>query len=284
MNLRFLNSENKLREYWNQKTLLFANQTQLSESLPRTNQLVRLLTGHFDGNVWKKPINVSINASSPRVGENIHQHFALDVERAMDLFENGFTLCLSDLTPHIDTLERLKDEAVEIFGYPESIVVTGYLSPKGASGVLHFDRQHNFFIQVEGSKVWTVSNIHAVKNPFENLVYTNTTESFFNEMAEKGYRIRLPRECGRRELTLTPGDVLYLPPGFYHSAQTENQSSLHYTLTIEPVCFWKEHNQNLFDKLLSSDGYFFQDYRFLTTEERKLLSKYCIDLLKSKDF
>ena len=98
-------------------------------------------------------------------------------------------------------------------------------------------------------------------------------------MMAQGYEILLPRDCGRKIYELNPGDVLYVPPGFYHSPETLNETSLHYTLTIEPACFWKDFNKNMFAKLLSSKGNFFADYRFLNGDQKYELISECIDLL-----
>lgn len=193
----------------------------------------------------------------------------------MTYYQNGFSLCLGDMSEHIDDISALKSKAIEIFGYSELIAV----SPPNSIGVLHFDCQHNFFIQIEGKKRWNISQKAAVVNPYENILYPGTTQKFIDEMMAQGYEILLPRDCGRKIYELNPGDVLYVPPGFYHSPETLNETSLHYTLTIKPACFWKDFNKNMFAKLLSSKGNFFADYRFLNGDQKYELISECIDLL-----
>jgi hypothetical protein len=195
---------------------------------------------------------------------------------------DGFSLCFGDLSLRIDRVGALKAGAVELFGYSDLILVTGYLSPPKAIGVLHFDRQHNFFIQREGTKRWYLSKIPAVKNPYDNVVYPGVTQSYLDDMAQRGYRIRLPRDCGQVEYVLSPGDVLYVPPGFYHSAETLGETSFHYTLTLEPACFWRDFNGDIFSKMLSSGGKLFDDYRFLSPKEKERLFADCFDYVVGK--
>lgn len=282
MNLEFLLDGESIGKYWNNEVALFPHQNLLSSSLPAANDLINCFTGSFVSGEWTEPLNVTINASCLKEDGSHQQLMAIDISTARNCYLGGFSLCFGDLSLNIDHIAALKAKAVDVFGYSDLIAVTGYLSPPKAIGVLHFDRQHNFFIQREGTKRWFVSEIAAVKNPHENLVYTGLTQSFFEDMKERGYEIVLPRDCGRNVYELNPGDVLYVPPGFYHSPETLGAPSLHYTLTIEPACFWKDFNKDMFSKLLSSDGKFFADYRFLSEHEKSALFEDCFNLVMSR--
>ena len=282
MTLDFLLDGGNIGKYWNTKPALFSNQSLLSSSLPAANDLINCLTGNLVSGNWTEPLDVSINASCLKADGSHQQLMAVDVFTARNCYTNGFSLCFGDLSLSIEHLAALKAKAVDLFGYSDLIAVTAYLSPPKAIGMLHFDRQHNFFIQREGIKRWFVSEIAAIKNPHENLVYAGLTQSFFEGMKERGYKICMPRDCGRNVYELNPGDVLYVPPGFYHSPETLDEPSLHYTLTIEPACFWKDFNKDMFSKLLSSDGRFFTDYRFLSEYEKTKLFEDCFNLVMSR--
>lgn len=41
----------------------------------------------------------------------------------MTYYQNGFSLCLGDMSEHIDDISALKSKAIEIFGYSELIAV-----------------------------------------------------------------------------------------------------------------------------------------------------------------
>jgi len=285
MNLDFINKNNDLAKYWNNEVVQFPNQPEITTFLPDASDLMKFINGNFKAGTWSSPISVNINASTVLQDGSYQQLLGIDINTARNYYSNGFTLCFGDMTGCIDQLALLKSNAIEIFKHPELIAVTGYLSPEKAIGVLHFDRQHNFFIQREGSKRWTVSERAAVKNPHENLLYPGVTQSFLNQMKTLGYEISIPLNCGRKIYDLNPGDVLYIPPGFYHSPETLSNHSLHYTLTVEPACFWKDFNQKMFLKLLASKGNFFADYRFMTASQKSNLFKECMSevLLSSKN-
>lgn len=279
MDLDFLKTQKKINKYWNNEVVFFQNQNLLSSNLPSAEDLINLFKGNFVSGQWSEPLNVNINASCINQDGSHQQLLSIDINAARNCYLNGFSLCFGDMSSTIDAITNLKAKAVDIFGYSDLIAVTGYLSPPETIGVLHYDRQHNYFIQREGTKRWIVSEKAATENPHENLVYAGLTQSFISDMNSRGYKISLPRDCGKNVFELNPGDILYVPPGFYHSPETLGEPSLHYTLTIEPACFWKDFNKNMFAKLLSSDGKFFKDYRFLNQEQRAELTNDCLDLL-----
>jgi lysine-specific demethylase/histidyl-hydroxylase NO66 len=79
-----------------------------------------------------------------------------------------------------------------------------YLTPDGARGFApHWDDVDVFILQLEGSKLWTV---HPPLEPHPRESSGNLPPA------------DLPDACLR--LTLRPGDVLYLPRGWIHHAQT----------------------------------------------------------------
>ncbi len=92
-----------------------------------------------------------------------------------------------------------------------------YLTPRASQGFRpHVDTHDVFVLQVHGTKDW-----------------------FFAEPLEPLPLASMKVECDRRPLeyrkiTLSPGDLLYLPRGFPHFARTNHASSLHYTVGIEP--------------------------------------------------
>jgi ribosomal protein L16 Arg81 hydroxylase len=279
MNLSFLSGSFPPKDYWNKKVIHFKNEARFASSLPNIEELIRSFTGSFVSGDWSDPLSVDINASLVDEKGVFQQMLSIGIEEAQKAYRNGFSLCFGDLSDTIPSLSRLKTESIKYFGYEDLIAITGYLSPTNAVGVLHFDRQHNFFIQTQGTKRWFVSERPAIKNPYQNLVYAGTPKKFFDDMRDRGYEILLPRECGKGTYDLSPGDVLYVPPGYYHSPETTGDASLHYTLTVEPACFWKDLNAKLADLMLSNNGLFFEDYRFLESGEKSRLYEECFQII-----
>ncbi|MEY4277665.1 MAG: hypothetical protein RI975_931 [Pseudomonadota bacterium] len=280
MNLEFLGTRDTIAEYWNKRSIHFKPTHSTALDLPSLGELIATFTGFFTENKWNNPINVKINASQIDNTGTHNQKLSININEGMELFKLGYTLCFGDLSNDISSIRDLKNESSNIFNIPELIAVTGYISPINSVGVLHYDRQHNFFIQAEGTKRWNVSNTAAVLNPYENLLYPGLNQAYIEEMNSRGYEIKLPKDCGRTVYDLQPGEVLYVPPGFYHSPETIEGTSLHYTLTIEPACFWKDLNKELFNKMLNSKGKFLQDYRFMSSTEKDKFIQSCMNDLR----
>lgn len=96
-------------------------------------------------------------------------------------------------------------------------VVNAYYSPlKGEVGLeAHCDPQEIFILHLLGKKRWTV---------------WETLESF--PIGDVDHRRR--PDGPNSEVVLTPGDVLYLPRGAWHSPQVQEGPSLHLTVTMVP--------------------------------------------------
>ena len=98
-----------------------------------------------------------------------------------------------------------------------------FCSFKGGRAVAtHYDVHEVFAVQTEGEKVWNLYEgrvIDPVGYP------PGLTQTDFN------------RDCGRLVSTVTmkPGDVLYMPRGFYHDTVTPDQPSLHVSFTVMPL-------------------------------------------------
>lgn len=274
----FLSTREEISHYWNKQVCRFQGAVDLDEAcIPSVDELLISLSGSFKNGLWFKPEVVNINASKLNPHGAPSQRLSIDIDTALDCYSNGFSICFGDLSSTVDAIFELRRTAVDFFGHQELVFVTGYLSPPGATGILHYDRQHNFFIQREGVKRWYVSEVPAIKNPHENLVYSGADKAFFEDMRARGYNIALPADCGRQVYDLSPGDVLYIPPGYYHSPETLETHSLHYTLTVEPACFWRDLNKKMASLLLAQNEMFFEDYRFLSEEKRSQLYERCKD-------
>ena len=96
-----------------------------------------------------------------------------------------------------------------------------YLSPPGHQGFKpHYDSHDVFIIQVSGTKQFNF--------------YTNNVELPFNEDRFDADSFEPGEQTD--QLTLTPGDTLYIPRGITHDAIAHDQSpSLHITLGVYPV-------------------------------------------------
>ncbi|MDH5226876.1 MAG: cupin domain-containing protein [Gammaproteobacteria bacterium] len=88
----------------------------------------------------------------------------------------------------------------------------------------HFDLHDVFAVQAEGEKTWRVYESRA-DNPTQTLPPGDEIEKWLVESRGKVLF----------EVTMKPGDILYLPRGQYHDALTGAQASLHVTFGVSPA-------------------------------------------------
>jgi lysine-specific demethylase/histidyl-hydroxylase NO66 len=100
-----------------------------------------------------------------------------------------------------------------------------YCSFKGVQAFqTHFDLHDVFAVQAEGEKVWRVYESRA-DAPVLPLPPGDEIEKWLTE--SRGNLLF--------EVTMQPGDILYLPRGQYHDALTGSQASLHVTFGVSPA-------------------------------------------------
>jgi ribosomal protein L16 Arg81 hydroxylase len=99
------------------------------------------------------------------------------------------------------------------------IDVHGFLTPQNAQGLsAHYDASSAFLIQLRGAKRWRLYEMQ-IEAPAPD-------QTFDARNPIKGEPID--------EITLTPGDVLYLPKGLPHEGVTFEMESLHLTVVLFP--------------------------------------------------
>ena len=96
-----------------------------------------------------------------------------------------------------------------------------YLTPPEAQALkTHYDTHDVFVLQIHGKKRWRLFD-RAVQLPLSHQRYTADEDiSFDNPMME---------------VTLSPGDLMYLPRGYPHEAESADGASLHLTIGVLPI-------------------------------------------------
>ncbi len=111
----------------------------------------------------------------------------------------------------------------ELFG--AEVGANAYASFRNRRALMtHFDTHDVFAIHTEGEKHWKVWSSRA-ENP-------STAEFDTPEMRQWLADNRGPLLM---DVTMRPGDVLYLPRGWYHDALAGSDASLHLTLSVTPL-------------------------------------------------
>lgn len=138
------------------------------------------------------------------------------------LVHAGMTI-QAELLETVDSkLAALVDDARRTLGVAADMDVGCFLSPDRSGYALHFDATSMWTIQIEGQKRWRYSPEPAVSFPPENYV---------PRAEERAARVHGFEEASLVEHVLSPGDVLYLPPGAWHRAEAIGRS-LHLSLTV----------------------------------------------------
>ena len=145
-------------------------------------------------------------------------------DRVMALFTDGHTVVLQGLhrtwPPLVDLAGRLAAE----LGHP--VQANAYLTPAQSRGFsAHYDVHDVFVLQVAGTKRWRVHEpVHQA--PLRQQPWTE-------------HRAAVAEAARTREpvidTVLGPGDSLYLPRGYLHSAEALGEVSAHLTLGVHPV-------------------------------------------------
>ncbi|MFJ6956406.1 AlkA N-terminal domain-containing protein, partial [Micromonospora aurantiaca (nom. illeg.)] len=144
-------------------------------------------------------------------------------EKVLALYADGATLVLQGLHR---TWPAIVDFARDLgTALAQPLQVNAYLTPAGSQGfATHYDTHDVFVLQVDGRKHWRI-HPPVLADPLERQPWGGRADEV-SATAE-----------GRPELdvVLEPGDALYLPRGWLHSAQAQESSSLHLTVGIRAL-------------------------------------------------
>jgi len=144
-------------------------------------------------------------------------------DRVLALFADGATVVLQALHRTWPPLVAFAGQLAGDLGHP--VQVNAYVTPPSSQGFsAHYDVHDVFVLQVAGQKRWKVHPpVHP--DPLRSQQWTD--------------RKAAVAEAASREpaldLVLRPGDALYLPRGWLHSALALGEVSAHLTVGMQPV-------------------------------------------------
>jgi 50S ribosomal protein L16 3-hydroxylase len=97
-----------------------------------------------------------------------------------------------------------------------------FAARRGAGTRCHFDTLENFTFQLRGTKRWRVLANRHVQAPLDNWVTGLEAPFEMDLYCDLPFPKDIPEEAETVELR--PGDVLYLPRGYWHTAQASDDS------------------------------------------------------------
>jgi hypothetical protein len=143
---------------------------------------------------------------------------SLDVACIRNDFADGYTIVLDSVERYVRAIASLCHSIEVELNFP--VQANAYITPPGSQGLVpHFDDHDVLILQIQGCKVWHLYN--GVDIPPHEL-----------RQDEKSVAIDgLPLPT---DLCLEAGDVLYVPRGRVHAAETNLEPSIHLTVGIHP--------------------------------------------------
>ncbi|HEX8631546.1 MAG TPA: cupin domain-containing protein [Catenuloplanes sp.] len=143
-------------------------------------------------------------------------------ERVLELYAAGATLVLQGLHRNWPALIDFAGDLGRDLGQP--LQVNAYLTPAGNQGfATHYDTHDVFVLQVDGDKRWRVHE-PVLPDPLERQPWGGRADEV-SAVADGPPAL---------DVVLSPGDALYLPRGWLHSAEALGRS-LHLTVGVRAL-------------------------------------------------
>lgn len=144
-------------------------------------------------------------------------------DKVLELFAEGHTVVLQGLHRLWPPLIAFAGSLTTELGHP--VQVNAYVTPSSSQGFsAHYDVHDVFVLQVAGRKRWRIHE-PVLRSPSPDDPWTDHTAQVARRAAE----------TPALDVELRPGDALYLPRGYLHSAVALGEVSAHVTVGVHPV-------------------------------------------------
>lgn len=176
----------------------------------------------------RSPISGSIRADYTRVGKD--SEMDVKPERAVELYHSACTIYLSRLAT--DTAKRWMRTLDAEFGLiPGTTQINAFASIAGRGLSWHWDPQEIFIVQVRGRKLWHVAPNEYIDWPtVSGQAGAERRPDIRPQLKDPTRPVERPKQW--QTIEMTPGSVLFLPRGYWHT--TENiDESLHLVLQMK---------------------------------------------------
>jgi ribosomal protein L16 Arg81 hydroxylase len=142
---------------------------------------------------------------------------SLDVDGILDDFADGYTIVADGVEKYVRAVGTVARSIEVELNFP--IQVNTYITPPGQTGLApHYDDHDVLILQVQGSKIWHL--------------YLGADRAPRELQREKDKAVDSDGLPVSTDVRLEAGDVLYLPRGRVHSAETTSEQSIHLTVGI----------------------------------------------------
>ena len=144
----------------------------------------------------------------------------VDIVRLEECLSEGFSIIVTHIEEHVPALDAL---CQNLSARLLEKTYVGAIVTSGAEGAfrLHYDFEDLIILQVEGSKRWQIFG-PPVSNPFRGMV-----------------KLSPPQDAPPvLDQVLEPGDLLFVPAGYWHHCQATSGRSVHLGIFLVPPTSW----------------------------------------------
>ncbi|MDF2976103.1 MAG: cupin [Actinomycetospora sp.] len=147
-------------------------------------------------------------------------------DRVAALFAEGHTVVLQGVHRTWGPVTDLVTDLAAELGHP--VQTNAYITPASSQGFsAHYDVHDVFVLQIAGTKRW---HVHAPVHP--DPLRSQPWNDHADAVAARAAEDPLIDEV------LEPGDALYLPRGYLHSATAQGEVSAHLTIGVHVLTRW----------------------------------------------
>lgn len=144
-------------------------------------------------------------------------------DKVLGQLAGGATLVLQALHRTWPPLVRFGSALAAELGHP--IQINAYITPPQNQGfAAHYDTHDVFVLQIAGTKHWRIHE-PVLPDPLPHQTWDGRRRQVQARAAEQPLIDTL----------LRPGDALYLPRGYLHSAVAQGELSIHLTIGVHPL-------------------------------------------------
>lgn len=146
-----------------------------------------------------------------------------DAAKVMDLLQRGASLVANDIDTLTPEMRAVADAMEEGFcGKAQSNLYCSWRQRQAFKS--HYDTHDVFALHMEGEKVWRLYE-NREDHPIRHQRWTGMTAA--EHEARKG--------AVMQDVTMTPGDLLYIPRGWYHDALAASGGTIHLAFGLTGV-------------------------------------------------
>ena len=207
-----------MSEYWEKKHLYIpGNSTNKFRQILNVDEIDKFLSR---SDIRHPSLRIVQNGNEHDLGSYTKEfelgahrsHDQIDNEKMFALYSAGATIVLQHLQHNIPGLGIFTNSLEEKFGC--NVHASSFITPPAAQGFTsHYDTYSFFALQISGLKKWSI--------------YPKTPLSPVREdrLTDKSWVPCDPIAV----VTLKAGDFLYVPRGWFHSAESATETSIHLT-------------------------------------------------------